>query len=85
VATRGIGKRVTISILRVLYRFPISEGRMASMRLWEGGFVSGGAVDNFTNDLYAKLSKVSPHANSPSPELANRNRSHDPFRQRRQC
>jgi hypothetical protein len=32
--------------------------------------VSRGTVDIFTNDLCAKLSTATPHANSPSPELA---------------
>jgi hypothetical protein len=70
VDTKGTGERVTISTPRVLYRFPISEGRMAAMRLWEGGFVSGGAVENFTSNLCAKLSTVTPQANSPCPEFA---------------
>ena len=30
----------------------------------------GGTIDNFTDDLCAKLSTVTLHANSPSPELA---------------
>jgi hypothetical protein len=32
--------------------------------------VSGGTMENFINNLCAKLSTVPPHANSPSPELA---------------
>jgi hypothetical protein len=32
---------------------------MAATKLQKGGFVSEGAVNNFTNDMYAKLSKVS--------------------------
>jgi hypothetical protein len=67
VATKGTGKRVTILTLRVLYIFLISEGRIAVTRLWEGCFVLRGTVDNFTNDLCAKLSTVTPHTNSPKP------------------
>jgi hypothetical protein len=43
---------------------------MVAMRLWEGCFVSGGTVNNFTNDLCANLLKATPQANSPSPEFA---------------
>jgi hypothetical protein len=43
---------------------------MAAMRLWERYFASGGTLDIFTNDLCAKLSTATPHANSPSPEFA---------------
>jgi hypothetical protein len=32
--------------------------------------MSGGTLNNFTNNLCAKLSTVTPHTNSPSPELA---------------
>jgi hypothetical protein len=56
---------------------------MAATRLWEGCFVLGGTVDNFTNDLCAKLSTATPHANSPKPWTRPRNRSPDPFRRLR--